>query len=483
MEDTAAKVLEAQYLVTVAADRLSASLTVQPPENGGAAPEMAAAVAALGKAGVVFGIDSAALANALGPALGSPVEVARGTPPQPGADGRLEPLVEVNQQRHGHADERGQIDLRDHGATPSVAPGDVLMRRHPPVAGVAGRDVTGKDLLVAAAKNAKFAVRLQGVEVDPGDPDLLRAAVAGQPILIRDGIMVEPILRLEKVDMASGNVEFIGSVEIRGDIQAGMRVKAGGDISVGGIVEAAELIAGGDIVVKGGVIGHSPQERKEAQQVDTARLSAKGSIKARYLENCVVLAEHSVVVDESMIQSDVTAIEEVAVGQVGGRQRGAGKGSIVGGFVRATGKVSAVVIGGPGSSQTRVFVGVNPLLQQAIEEHRQQLDAKLKESGELSKVLKLLATRPDKREIADKARLTLQKVNEEIAQILKEEHDLKAQLQVADQAKIVVGGQVYGGVMVAIGKKNKFIAEDTGPGVFVIVNDALIYGDLAAYGG
>lgn len=351
------------------------------------------------------------------------------------------------------------------------------MRRHPPVPGVSGQGVTGKVLLVAAAKAAKFSVRLQGVEVAPVDPDLLRATVAGQPILVSDGITVEPILRLETIDMASGNVEFIGSVEIHGNVQTGVRVKAGGDITVGGIVEAAELIAGGDIVVKGGVIGHSPQEGKDVQRVDTARLTAKGSIKARYLENCIVLAEQTVEVDKAVIQCDVTAIEQVCVGSEGN-----GKGRIVGGTVLATARVRANELGGPGSSQTRILVGVNPLLQHAIEARREHIEVKLKESGELSKVLKLLATRPDKSEIAGKARLTLQKVNEEIAEDLNEEKILKARLQVADQARIVVSGRVFSGVTVTIGKKSRFAPEDTGPGVFVITNDTLIYGDIAAYG-
>lgn len=454
MEDANPKPVDTRYQVAVAADSLTAWLTVIPPENGGAAPDPAAARAALANAGVIFGIDEPAIANALGPALGSQTEVAHGTPPQPGKDGWLEPLVAVNQQRLAHADAQGRVDFRDRGTTPSVAPNDALMRRHPPIPGVSGQGVTGKVLPVAAAKAAKFSVRLQGVEVAPDDTDLLRAAVAGQPILVNDGITVEPILRLDTVDMASGNVEFIGSVE------------------------AAELIAGGDIVVKGGVIGHSPQEGKDIQQMDTARLTAKGSIKARYLENCIVLAEQAVEIDEAVIQCDVTAIEQVCVGS-----EGTGKGSIVGGTVRATARVRANVLGGPGSSQTRILVGVNPLLQRAIEECREHIDAKLKESGELTKVLKLLATRPDKAEIAAKARLTLQKVNEEIAEALNEEKILKARLQVADQARIVVSGRVYSGVTATIGKKSRFAPEDTGPGVFVIANDTLIYGDLAAYGG
>ncbi len=477
MEDTVTAPVDTKYVVSVSTDTLTAWLTVLPPENGGATPDAAAAKAALKQAEVVFGIDEAAIGNALGPALGSKIEVAHGIAAQSGTDGWLEPLVAVNRQRHLGADEGTQVDLRDQGAMPSVNPGDALMRRHAPVPGSAGQGVTGKVLPVAPAKNVEFAVRMQGVEVDAADPDLLRAAVAGQPILAHNGIAVEPIMCFEAVDMASGNIEFIGSVEIKGDVHSGMHIEAGGDITVGGNVESAELVSGGNIVVKGGVIGHSLQEHKDADQVETARLTAKGSVKARYIENCIVRAEQTVEVEDAIIQSDVTAIDQVIVGQ------GQGKGSIIGGFVRATAKVSVGVLGSPDGSQTRVFVGVNPLLQKAIDEHRQHLDAKLKENGELTKVLKILAARPDKREIADKARLTLKKVNEEIAEILSEERILKSQLQVADHARIVVSGQACGGVMVAIGKKSQFLAEDAGPGVFVIVDDKLIYGDLAAYGG
>jgi uncharacterized protein (DUF342 family) len=476
MDETTEKPVDAAYQVRVSPDNLSATLTVTPPERGGAAPSAAAALAALKKAEVIFGIDEAALANALGDGLGWPVEVAHGKPPQPGVNGWMEPLVACDRQRHVVTDEHAQVDLRDQGAVPSVAAGDPLMRRHAAVPGSAGQGVTGKTLPVAQAKNAEFAVSIKGAEVDPADPDLLRASTAGKPILLHNGVAVEPLLQVDVVDLASGNIEFIGSVEIRGDIHSGMHVKVGGDITVGGNVESAELVAGGSIVVKGGVIGHSRQERKESDGVDTARLTAKGSVKARYLENCVVLAERTVEVVDAIIQSDVTAIERIIVGQ--GKQ-----GGIVGGFVRATARIVAGVLGSQEGAKTSVFVGVNPLLQKAIEEHRKILDAKLKENGELTKVIKLLAARPDKRDIADKARLTLKKVNEEIAEILAEERALQEQMHVAEQARIVVGGQVHGGVTVAVGRKSRFVADDTGSGVFVMSDDELIYGDLAAYGG
>lgn len=470
--------IDASYVVAVAPDALTAWLTVVASENGGAPPAEKTARAALAMAGVVFGMDETAFADAFGPALGTRAAIAHGIPPQPGIDGWMEPLVEVNQQRHPKVDAGGHIDFRDLGVLPSVNAGDPLMRRHPPQPGVVGKGVNGKDLPAAPPRNLPFGVRLQNVAPDPQDPDLLRASVAGQPILSRDGVNVEPVMRFESVDINSGNIEFIGSVEIRGDVQSGMRVKAGGDITVSGTIESAEIIAGGNVIARGGIVGHSSQDKIEGDKNDTARITAKGTVKARYMENCVVLAEQSVIVDEAMIQCDVTAVDQVVAGK-----KGSGKGRIVGGFVRATTGVVAEVLGGPGSAQTRVFVGVNPLTQRALDELKRRLDAKLKENGELTKVMQILKARPDKQEMAGKARLTLRKVNEEIVEIMEETRAIEAQVRVADESRIVVSRTTHAGVMIAIGKKSKFIADDRGPGVFVLADGELIYGDLAAYGG
>lgn len=481
MEESSSKPVDAKYTVSISPDGLTAWLTVAPPEGDAAAPDLAAAKAALGKAGVVVGVDEAAIAEAVGPALGGRVEVARGIAPKHGVNGWLEPLVAVNRQRHV-VEEGAQQDLRDLGEVPSVAAGTALMRRHAPVEGVAGKGVTGKLLPAGVVKAVEFSVSLQGAEVDPADPDLLRATMAGQPVLKQNGVLVEPIVKFDAIDMASGNVDFVGTIEIRGDVHAGMRIKAGGDIVVGGNVESSELEAGGNIVIKGGVIGHAPPEHKEGEPIGTARLTAKGSINARYLENCVAFAEQAVEVADAIIQSEVTVIDRVLVGQAEKQGKSAGKGSVVGGVVRATALVAANVLGGPDGAKTRIFVGVNPLLQKAVDEGRQKLDRKLKEHGELSKVVKLLASRPDKREIFDKARTTLRKVNEEIAEAIAEDRVLRERMQIAAKAKIVVRNRAFGGVTAVVGRLSRFLAEDQGPGVFLVDDDQLIYGDIAAYG-
>ncbi|MDO8931466.1 MAG: FapA family protein, partial [Rhodocyclaceae bacterium] len=384
--------------------------------------------------------------------------------------GRMETLIELNPARHPHEDAKGHIDFRDLGIMRSVAPDTPLMRRHAPQPGTPGRTVTGAELAVATPKDVKFPVRLPGVQVSAADPDLLVAAIAGQPVLHRDGISVEPVLTLQNVDLATGNVDFVGTVEIKGDVQSGMKIKAGGDVIVHGILESAEVEAGGDVVVKGGIIGQKnhAHDKTADHKTTAARIHAKANVRAHHLENALVLAGQSVYVDEVAVQSDITAIDQVVIGTEGGR-----KGHILGGIVRATQGVTAECLGGPGTGETRIMIGVNPLLQQALDEKRTLVAAKLKEHDDLEKVVKVLQNRPDRLEMLEKARLTLGRTEEELAEATADANALEADIKQADNAEVVVKRAVFPGVSVTIGHRRKVVTEQRGPGTFRLVTETI----------
>lgn len=452
---------DSSYSVDVAADKMTAWLTVQ-RGHGGVAPSPHDAVAALSSMGVREGVDAEAVKMAV-EQCGQRTAVARGTRPQAGADARLEPLVAVNRQRHPHIDATGHVDFHDLGAIPAVDAGDAVMRRHPPQPGTPGTNVHGERLPAAAGRDRQFAVRLQGVVPSPEDPDLLLAEIAGQPLLQRDGITVEPILAFDEIDVSVGNIDFPGSLVVRGDIRSGMKVHAGGDITVQGVIESAEVSAGGDIRVQGGIVGHAAAlhgVQRASNDVPTARISAHGNVDARYIENAVVEAQQSVHVTESIVQSDVMALDQIIVGGKGH------KGHILGGLVRATGMVSADRLGGEGAGPTRVMTGVNPLLQRAMDEQRKRRDALLKQHDDVSKIVKLLQGRPDKRDVYEKARLTLKKLSEDIAEALEDAQVIEAEGKLAEHAKIVVGEAVAAGVTVVLGRRSIYINEDAGRGVF-----------------
>ncbi len=450
---------DAEYQIEIASDEMVAWLTVI-AACGGKPANALDAVAALGARNVREGVDAAAVKAAV-ERCGVRHQVAKGVPPRAGKDATLEPMVEVNRQRHPQIDASGNVDFHDLGDIPSVTAGETLMRRHPPEPGVAGCNVFGQVVPAPVAKDIVFAARLQGALRSPEDPNLLIAEIAGQPLLHRDGISVEPIVRYDDIDLSIGNVQFPGTIEVRGDIRSGMKVHAEGDVVVKGVIESAEVSAGGDVKVDGGIIGHSlpPRETQHAA-ARTARVSAAGNISARFIENAIVEAQQSVQVTESIVQSDITGLDQVIAGGKGK------KGRILGGRVRATQRVAADFVGGEGSAPTRVTVGVDPKLQQELDALKQRLEAKLKEHEDLSKVLKLLHGRPDKQAVCDKARTTLQKVCAEIGEQMERKSQLEAEATLANHAKIVIGERLFSGVTVAIAQHTRFINEDMGRGVF-----------------
>jgi uncharacterized protein (DUF342 family) len=86
----------------------------------------------------------------------------------------------------------GQVDYRDLGDILVVHVGDALMRRHPPTPGQAGRTLTGELLPAREGKSVMFGGNLPGTQMNAGDPDILEAAITGQPVEVRGGMMVEP---------------------------------------------------------------------------------------------------------------------------------------------------------------------------------------------------------------------------------------------------------------------------------------------------
>lgn len=439
------------YDIIIAPDRMSAHLHIQ-PARGGRPPSFEDAMDTLVQEKVVFGVDQAAIEAAL--TSNKAVKVATGVEPIPGKPTFFEALVEVNCSRHPRVNESGRVNWRDLGTMPSVKAGDVLMRRHPCEQGSDGTNIHNDPVSPVPIRDIPFNARLVGVQISQDDPNVLVATEDGQPIMLLDGINVEPVASFKDgINIQTGNVDFVGSVTVSGDIQSGMTVRVGGDLTVEGVIEAADVEAGGNITVKGGILGQLQQKGGENEV--QARVYAKGNVMARYVDNARILAGQSVIIQEAMTNAEVMAIDRVSVGRPGGR-----RGYILGGFIRATQGVFAEYIGGPGSSTTRVFVGINPLIQEEMVNKKRFLSAKVKEHADLAKVVKLLQQQPNKKNLLDKARHTMHIVTQEINRAIEEERALAADISMADAAEIEVSGGVFSGSRIAIGKKTLFIADD-----------------------
>jgi uncharacterized protein (DUF342 family) len=447
-----AEIVDASLQVALSPDGLEAQLHIQPAQ-GGAPATREQVLAALAELGVREGILDGAIDAALAAGGVRGAVVARGRPPVHGRDGWFESLVPEVRSRVPRVDETGHTDYRDLGEILVVHPGDALMRRHPPTEGSYGMNLRGEALPATPGKDAMFAASLAGAAPAPDDPDLLRAAIAGQPVAVPGGMIVEPVFKANQVDTASGNIDFDGSVTIKGDVAAGMTVRATGDIEVGGVVERATLEAGGGIVVKGGVIGDLGHKGG-----GEARIHCGGSFSAAYAQQATVEAGDSIFIDDMAMQCALTAINHV---RVGNKKRG----HVIGGTVHATLSITAKVIGSPNRVRTHLEIGVNPLMHKQLLAKATERDGKETQLLEISKLMAFAQANPGKLrpEMIEKARATAAALSAGIAALREEQELLTKKIDLSQHARVVVEQALHEGVEVLMGNQRYRVVGEHGP--------------------
>lgn len=465
------EVRDAAVTVTLAPDKMAAYLGVTPP-CGGAAVSKEQIRRALAEKQVVSGVLDEEIDHIV--AVGEAQEqlIAQGREVVNGEDGRLECLIEMVRERHPRLDEHGIANYRDLGGIVTVRQGERLMQKIPPTSGENGENVLGQSIPARAGKEAMYAPQLKGALADPQDPAFLVAEIDGQPLLVNNGMAVEPTISLSTIDLHSGNVDFVGTVNISGDVHAGMTVRASGDIHVDGMVEAAVLDAGGNVVVKGGVIGHGQvhEHPDESRKSMIARVHAGASFSAHFVENASVEAGDSILVDELVMQSELAAVNQIVVGKPG-----SGHGTIIGGLVEATLLVQAAAIGSPAGVTTRVVVGTNPYLHEKLRHAAKQLTAKSTELEEVVKLLTFIEDHPGKvrPEIQSKAENTRVALLAAIELATQYRDELTLQLELSADAKVVVEKTVFGNVQIEIGGKVHWVDLERGNGAFSLKDDEI----------
>ncbi|MDP1535121.1 MAG: FapA family protein, partial [Rubrivivax sp.] len=128
-----------QIQVEVAPDAMTAHVSLDPGDSG-TPVALADVFDALIAAGVLHGLDDAALRQACETPGPQHFVAARATPPQKGEDASFEFLITDHRERAPKLNAQGLIDFREHGEVPVVDVGQPLIRRTPASAGAAGSD-------------------------------------------------------------------------------------------------------------------------------------------------------------------------------------------------------------------------------------------------------------------------------------------------------------------------------------------------------
>lgn len=413
--------------------------------------------AALAKAGVVFGIDLAAIDRACAENLGERLVVASGTSPQDGADTGFEMLIADIRDRVPQINAQGLMDFRELGAIPLVVAGQALMRRIPPSGGSDGYNIRGEILPAVPGRNESFADHLLGAGVAEDEPNLLRAIFNGQPVRLGNGVSVEQVVRVKNVSLASGNIVFDGTVHVEGEVLPGMKVHATGDIVVGGVVDGGELDAGGNVQVAGGIIAQS-------------RVKAGGSVSARFVENSSIQAGTIIAIDDMALQSDLQALNQILIGI-----KSAKRGRLTGGTARAMLLIQTPVLGAANSGVTSVLVGVNPVLEARHRDLLERIEKLKADEDNLQKLVQHLSKHGDKSGMLDRAKASWQKAVQSWAQLLPERDELEKQLALIDNARIDVGIGVAGAVDMSFGTNFQRLRRNHDAGSFLVSDERIVF--------
>ena len=221
----------------------------------------------------------------------------------------------------------------------NVEEGDVICRIIEPTPGEDGKTVLGQELPARVGRAAAVPKGRNTALTDDGTA--LVATKTGHVEFSGRTFQVKPVMEIEgNVDYSTGHINFLGDVHVHGDVCTGFTVRAMGNITVDGVVEAASVEAGGDLIMV-----------KGAQGDNRAVLRAGHSIFAKYLENCCLYAMEDLHAD-CVINCDVYCDGLVEVRS--------GRGTIIGGSIRAAHEVSAGVLGARSECRTDVVLGGLP---------------------------------------------------------------------------------------------------------------------------
>lgn len=322
VEGTDAVVAEQGALrLRIAKDRLTATLELR--AEAGHAPSLADAHRLFQRERVQSGlIDEATLARWIA-APGAPLVVARGEPPVPGEDARIDLAFDP---REGDP----------------VTDGARLAVRVPMAPGRAGRTIHGRVLPV---KPPRDVVLRPGPNARLGpDGCSIVAAAEGCPCVLADGrVCVFPVLRVDgDVGPSTGNLATASYVQVAGNVEPGYRV-ACGRLDVSDVSEA-EIETEGDVLIRG------------AGLATTVR--AGGTVRARSLRRCRIEALGDVHVGAEMIECEIRCSGRVYVP----------RGRLVACRIIARQGVEALGVGSERSAPCHLQFGVDPLRQGRLNE-------------------------------------------------------------------------------------------------------------------
>jgi len=274
------------------------------------------------------------------------VVIARGTPPEPGRDGKIEFHVRTSAEEvQFEEDATGTIDFRQQHTYGNVEVNQPICTIYLPEEGKAGVSVRGELIHPPEVKSVVLKTG-DGVHLE-NDGSRVIADKAGRVIYLKDTVTVTDELVVEgDVDFEVGHINFKGYVIVKGDVLDDFNVSGEKGIKVIGTIGACVLESGGDIEI-GGMAGQ-----------DKGVIRCGGNLHARYLHEVTVECSGNVIIETELLNSSVS----------GGGFISTPGGIISGGEHIARSGIEAKILGSRVGIHTRLTAGIHYRDKQRLEE-------------------------------------------------------------------------------------------------------------------
>ena len=477
--------LDATVSVVIASDKRQAHLTLT-AADGGKPLTMELLTQAITNAGVSPAlIDQEMVNNCFQRQSVKNVCIAQARLPINGNDAEYIPLMESEVIAAPPVDEHGVADI---GSTHQFIVVDVatpLMRRVPATEGEVGMDVTGKEMKAVPGKDPGFTTNLTGTVISPDNENLLLADIKGHPVVVHNGVNVDPTLHVQNVDVNTGNITFDGSLEVKGEVAVGMRIQVTGDVFITGGVDRAFISAGHNISVGGGIFGEevaAGTDEGEGEDADKGiqhptteySIQAGSDIEAKFVNLANLQAGNNIVVKEYLNHCYVKSGNHVLLGQ------DSGKGIVFGGQCEALHRIVVNQLGNEAYIPTHVIAGKLSEVYKVYQNLEKELAARAQEVAQLESILKrmqngdqvLLGKIPLHK--SEKIGNTITAIKEKMLRTQTLVDALEPEIELQKKAAIEVTKTIYPNAVMTINATTKHFSDKTSAGTWVLWGEGLV---------
>ncbi len=445
---------EKSLKLTVAANRLSASIRIMRPDEGQSPVSAEEIRNFLQQNRINHGIDNEAIERLVRESkLDEAVVIARGTAPISGNDSSLIYKFKKIQEFKPREDEDGRIDYRDLNFVQSATIDQVLIEKIAATEGIPGTDVYGQPVSARSGRDIKLPAGV-GTKISEDGTRLL-AAVDGAIVHAGKLVKINEVHTIGgDVCIETGNIHHNGSLIIRGNVDSNFEVFAKGDIEISKNVADAKIISGGNVMVKGGYLGNN-----------RGLIKAEGDVTVKYINDQVILAGNDVRVGGEVFNASITAKNRIVVSGPRGR--------IVGGKMMAGDEIKATCLGSDAGTRTELRVAYDAELMRKYQEVLREI-RNLEENAERVKegLYAFYRLQMDNKLTHEKQQALnkLEDFKRNMPKVKQELESMKASLETEIQknknARIIGVRKVFPGVILQFGIIYKEITDTMGPTIF-----------------